>query len=212
MRPLRNTLSVLTISPLLPLHCSGCRSVPRIFQLELRGQCPSWNQDIASSAKRFSTSSNYQSTPPRRFKYGIAASFVAKSLKLTDNGNHLYDYLDKDRSTPFTGGSASGQDAFFAAKYDGEDGEGAAFGVADGVGGWMESGIDPAAFSHGLCLEMAKKAGEGPRKGLDAASMSPKALLDQAYSKIVEEGEIEGGGSTACLAAVTSDGNLTVAK
>lgn len=85
-----------------------------------------------------------------------------------------------------------------------------AFGVADGVGGWADQGIDPADFSHGLCQCMAKVA----RKlhSSDKKDLWPQYILDNAYQEIVREGKIDGGGSTACVATGDEEGNLKVAK
>ena len=85
-----------------------------------------------------------------------------------------------------------------------------AFGVADGVGGWADQGIDSADFSHGLCAGMSKVA-----KGLDSSEkkdLSPQSILSNAYEEIVREGSITGGGSTACVAIGDEEGNLKVAK
>ena len=85
-----------------------------------------------------------------------------------------------------------------------------AFGVADGVGGWADQGIDSADFSHGLCQAMAKVA-----RGLqssDPEDLWPQFILGNAYREIVREGNINGGGSTACIATGDEEGNLTVAK
>lgn len=212
MHPLRTTLGVLTFSPLLLSQSIACRNAPFVIQAELRSQCPSWNYSLGHIAKRFSTSSIFRSNPQIKFSYRIAASFCAKNLKFVPSSDaFVYDHPERNRDPPYTGGKSSGQDAFFAAEYEGPDGAGAAFGVADGVGGWSDSGIDSADFSHGLCRKMAAAAVLGPQKGL-LAHMSPKALLNHAYQQLVEEGKIAGGGSTACLAIATQDGNLTVAK
>lgn len=82
------------------------------------------------------------------------------------------------------------------------------FGVADGVGGWADSGIDSAEFSHALCKTMAQMAES--QSGDD--QVSPKQLLGDAYQDIIESGKIAGGGSTACVAVAGIEGNLTVAK
>ncbi len=85
-----------------------------------------------------------------------------------------------------------------------------AFGVADGVGGWADQGIDSADFSHGLCRGMAKAAREfhSPEK----KDLWPQFILRTAYKEIVQEGKIAGGGSTACVATGDEEGNLKVAK
>lgn len=85
-----------------------------------------------------------------------------------------------------------------------------AFGVADGVGGWADQGIDSADFSHGLCQGMAKVAKE--LHSTDKKDLRPIHILDDAYQEIVRDGKISGGGSTACLAVGDEGGNLKVAK
>lgn len=107
-----------------------------------------------------------------------------------------------------TGKPNSGQDAFFVSKIG--NSSNVAFGVADGVGGWADSGIDSAHFSHGLCQWMARGA-QNTKPGRETKS-GPKELLHTAYEGIVSDGKIEGGGSTACVAVGRADGNLTVAK
>ena len=48
--------------------------------------------------------------------------------------------------------------------------------VADGVGGWAESGIDPAIYSKRLCFLIDKLFNSGDER----YQMSPKALLVDA--------------------------------
>ena len=85
-----------------------------------------------------------------------------------------------------------------------------AFGVADGVGGWSDSGIDSAHFSHGLCESMAAEAQSTDlpnKKRLYAGE-----LLQKGYDKVIADKTVTGGGTTACIAIAGSDGNLEVAK
>jgi protein phosphatase PTC7 len=103
----------------------------------------------------------------------------------------------------------SGQDAFFFSQVG--DTKTTTFGVADGVGGWVESGLDPADFSHGLCEYMACAARSWPH-GFNTTSLHPKDLLQVAYDEVTDDGDIEGGGSTACLAVAEPDGNVEVAN
>ncbi|BBN13189.1 protein phosphatase PTC7 [Marchantia polymorpha subsp. ruderalis] len=81
----------------------------------------------------------------------------------------------------------------------------------DGVGGWIESGLDPADFSHGLCEFMACAARSWPH-GSNTASLHPRDLLQEAYDQVTVDDRIEGGGSTACLAVAEPDGNVEVAN
>jgi protein phosphatase PTC7 len=106
----------------------------------------------------------------------------------------------------------SGEDSFFytssAAKLPG-----LALGVADGVGGWTEMGIDPSAFSQALCDEMADAftthlngdARESSNGNPDSSSLiPPKALLEQAYNTILTKNSVEAGGTTACVGVVSN--------
>lgn len=86
-----------------------------------------------------------------------------------------------------------------------------AFGIADGVGGWVDSGVDPADFSHGFCDYMAHAAytykPEVGKPGLGARS-----LMQKGYEDICDDGSVRAGGSTACVAIVRGSGKLEVAN
>lgn len=90
-----------------------------------------------------------------------------------------------------------------------------AFGVVDGVGGWEESGVDPADFAHSLCDYMADAAARYPY-GVDkparGGSLRPVELLDMGYEKVMEDPAIPAGGCTACIATASTGGLLNVAK
>lgn len=89
-----------------------------------------------------------------------------------------------------------GEDSFFVANnYK-------VIGVADGVGGWREEGVDASLFSNAL-MENAKLFAETHRKVLD-----PEVILANAYSKTVKDGKVKAGSSTACIASLrkTVDG------
>ena len=215
MRALK-TLGILGISPVL--QCSACRNAPLLAQQDLRPQCFPLN--IASThplglPKRFSpmcTSPQSSSVlaPNPTFSYRLGASFSAKGRRFNPKED-IFSFDPEHRilskEDVNTGGPSSGQDAFFVSRV-GKSGN-VAFGVADGVGGWADSGIDSAQFSHGLCRHMAniaRKTATGKR------SIRPRTLLQDAYNEIDQEGKIEGGGSTACVAVGNRDGTLRVAK
>lgn len=104
----------------------------------------------------------------------------------------------------------SGQDAFFISNVGKTDA--VAFGVCDGVGGWMDHGLDPADFAHGLCNHMADTASTFPSNGSTTSRLQPKDMLQIGYTKTCEDKSIEGGGSTACVAVAEANGVLTIAK
>ena len=52
--------------------------------------------------------------------------------------------------------------------------------VADGVGGWAESGIDPAIYSKNLCQQIYKLYTMAEKTNNDRYLVSPKQLLVDA--------------------------------
>ncbi|ORX94118.1 hypothetical protein K493DRAFT_195118, partial [Basidiobolus meristosporus CBS 931.73] len=88
----------------------------------------------------------------------------------------------------------AGEDAFFECFTP----KRVVLGVADGVGGWTEVSVDPAEFSWALmnnCNEISSLEKN--------ASLHPGEILSQGYDKLVEEGKVEAGSSTACLLALS---------
>lgn len=87
-----------------------------------------------------------------------------------------------------------------------------AFGLADGVGGWQDSGVDPSDFSHGLCGFMAGTAQlhEGLEEG--GKSVRPRELMQTAYEAVLGNPRILAGGSTATVGVVGAEGGLEAAK
>ena len=100
----------------------------------------------------------------------------------------------------------SGQDAYFVAKVA-QNFNTTAFGIADGVGGWTEHGVDPADFSHGLCSYMAQTA-----MGWTGGKVGPRELLALGYQKTLKDPSIRAGGTTACVAVADNDGRMHIAN
>lgn len=84
-----------------------------------------------------------------------------------------------------------------------------AFAVADGVGGWTESRVDPADFSHGLCGYMAETALAWDEP---ADKLRPKQLLQTGYDRVVDDPAIKAGGSTASVGVALPDGRVELAN
>ncbi|CAG8026603.1 unnamed protein product [Penicillium salamii] len=110
----------------------------------------------------------------------------------------------------------SGEDAFFVSRIgnrisDHQEGnaEAVAFAVADGVGGWTESRVDPADFSHGICGYMAHTAQTWHEP---AEALKPKALLQAGYDAVVDDPTIRAGGSTASVGVALPDGRVELAN
>ncbi|KAJ2986532.1 hypothetical protein NUW58_g4982 [Xylaria curta] len=104
---------------------------------------------------------------------------------------------------------ASGQDAFFISRVG--DTNAVALGVADGVGGWEESGVDPADFAHSFCDYMASAAYEN-RSSSGENPLTPKALMQRGYDDVCKDRSIHAGGSTASVAIASEDGKLEIAN
>ena len=217
MLPLRS-LGFLGLTPIV--QCSACRFAPLFSQQDLRPQCFPGNGfsaqavgEVKSSYRASSTSSASRlystTTPSQAFSYRIAASFSAKGRRFNPKADHYsYDPANRTRNDHDTGRPTSGQDAFFVSRIG--NSTNMAFGVADGVGGWSDSGIDSAHFSHGLCermIEVAENANASAESLLGA-----QKLLQSGYDAVVADETISGGGSTACVAVGRDNGYLEVAK
>ncbi|PMD41528.1 protein serine/threonine phosphatase 2C [Hyaloscypha variabilis F] len=163
-----------------------------------------------TSLKSFHTSPPAQSNS--KFTYGIAASFSAKDERYNLDTNvfnfNPYNRIlarRKDKRTR----PRSGQDAFFISRVDNTPD--VAFGIADGVGGWADSGVDPADFAHGFCDYMAHAAytyEAGKWKG----GMGARALMQRGYEDICRDNTVLAGGSTACVGVARGDGGLEIAN
>ncbi|OQE14585.1 hypothetical protein PENSTE_c034G01530 [Penicillium steckii] len=106
----------------------------------------------------------------------------------------------------------SGEDAYFISRIGSSpptQTQPIAFAVADGVGGWTESRVDPADFSHGLCTYMAKSALSWTNP---PSTLRPKNLLQSGYDGIVSDPSIKAGGSTASVGIALPDGRVELAN
>lgn len=161
-------------------------------------------------ARRLHTSPTSRSSS--KFSYGIAASFTAKDRRYNPETNvfnfNPYNRIKarrKDKNTR----PDSGQDAFFITRV-GESSD-VALGVADGVGGWIDSGVDPADFAHGFCDYMAYAAYTyQPDQNLPP--YTARSLMQRGYEDICKDTSVPAGGSTACVAIAKGDGTLEVAN
>lgn len=216
MLPLRAS-SIPARTPVL--QCSAYRNSPFFYHQDLQQRRFPTNvptADVTASSKRISSTStssrsSLTSSSVPSFSYRIGASFSAKHRRFIPKDD-IFSFDPKkviaSETEIFTGRPNSGQDAFFVGSVG--NSSNVAFGVADGVGGWSDSGIDSAHFSHGLCQWMAKIASDSEFSGRKC--LWPQDLLKKAYKKIVGERKIDGGGSTACVATADAEGTLKVAK
>ncbi|KAG0379754.1 Protein phosphatase PTC7 [Mortierella sp. AD032] len=106
---------------------------------------------------------------------------------------------------PHPGKVDAGEDAFFHVSTRSR----VALGVADGVGGWSELGVDPALFSWALmnnaeniarltdCLP--HEIDLSPTASSERNILDAQTILDGAYNELVQSGTVEAGSSTACI-------------
>ncbi|KAL2182407.1 protein serine/threonine phosphatase 2C [Thermothelomyces heterothallicus CBS 203.75] len=163
---------------------------------------------------RYSTSTPSAST---KFVYNIAASYIAKG-RAFDPSTHVFQFNPYHRVQPPKArrGKASrpesGQDAFFVSRLGANPGE-VALGVADGVGGWMDSGVDPADFSHAFCDYMAAAAvAATATAGATGKPLTARQLMHKGYEAVCHDPAIKAGGSTAIVGLLTAEGLLEVAN
>ena len=156
------------------------------------------------------------------FSYSIAASYIAKDRPYDPN-THIFHFNPYNRLQTSQAVQRrkpaqrpeSGQDAFFVSRIG--NSSSVALGVADGVGGWMDSGVDPADFSHGLCEYMAAAAYEhGKSPAQDPQQPPPplgaRHLMEVGYQAVRRDPGIPAGGSTAVVGLLSPDGELEVAN
>ncbi|KAL2270068.1 hypothetical protein VTJ83DRAFT_2252 [Remersonia thermophila] len=156
-----------------------------------------------------------------KFVYNVCASYIAKGHAF-DPSTHLFQFNPYNRVQPPKKGRGkasrpeSGQDAFFVSRLGAVPGE-VALGVADGVGGWMDSGVDPADFSHAFCDYMAAAAAAAPAAPASSPDgtgkpLSARQLMQMGYEAVCHDPSIKAGGSTAIVGLLTADGRLEVAN
>eukprot|EP01063_Lacrimia_lanifica_P002412 TRINITY_DN11271_c0_g1_i1.p1 TRINITY_DN11271_c0_g1~~TRINITY_DN11271_c0_g1_i1.p1 ORF type:complete len:444 (+),score=165.90 TRINITY_DN11271_c0_g1_i1:48-1379(+) len=88
-----------------------------------------------------------------------------------------------------------GEDSFFVANTR------QAIGIADGVGGWRATNINPADISNAL-MENGKKISEAERSNLD-----PLDLMTKSWDAVKKENKVRGGSTTALFATIESGDN-----
>lgn len=86
-----------------------------------------------------------------------------------------------------------GDDAYFISRNKVAD----VIGVADGVGGWRNYGIDPSSFPRTLMLVCERMVREG-----HFVPQSPANIIAAGYSEMMEQKVLTLGSSTACVVSL----------
>lgn len=163
-------------------------------------------------------SRGYANNTPQttRFTYRLAAAASGKQSppRQPKRGQDFWTYTSTqaNQTPPYLRSTKpnSGEDAFFAATVGGSKHH-VAFGLADGVGGWQDQGVDPSEFSHGLCGLMAGTAylHEGLEQGKNVKAQD---LMQTAYDAVIGNPRIVAGGCTASVGVADESGCIETAK
>lgn len=210
-------------------------SATSLFLALARPSTPSLKPRAAAAARRafhLTPGRHSSDAPPSpsssRLSYRVAASSSGKGRPFHPLKN-AYNFdpnapdalgvltLDKSPASRRRHRPDSGEDAFFVSRIGSrhseqqrqEGADAIAFAVADGVGGWTESRVDPADFSHGLCGYMAHTAMAWDEP---AHKLRPKQLLQAGYDQVVADPSIRAGGSTASVGVGLPDGRVELAN
>ncbi|KAF8680885.1 Stage II sporulation protein E (SpoIIE) [Rhizoctonia solani] len=112
---------------------------------------------------------------------------------------------------------SAGEDFFYVT-------QGVSLGIADGVGGWSEDGVDPSLFSQALMYYASKHASsswagepdfdpiEGTSKPEKSGqSLSPVDIMSLGYEDVLNDPSIECGSSTACIVNIDAQSGKLLA-
>ncbi|VDB82957.1 unnamed protein product [Peniophora sp. CBMAI 1063] len=157
----------------------------------------------------------------RPYQFHVGASWLAKPADRATRKNTTpfapESPIGKWRDETLTlGGPSSsrkgaGEDFFYI--QDMRNQSGLSIGVADGVGGWVSSGVDPSRFSQALMYYAQQYAAQSwpgepetdptqeevDRKPVEGVELMPKECLDLAHKAVLKDKSIIAGSSTACL-------------
>lgn len=114
----------------------------------------------------------------------------------------------------------AGEDFFYVTEM--KNSSGVSFGVADGVGGWVESGVDPSLFSQAFMYHAHRYsrnawAGEpeidptldyAEREEVEGWELTPLESMALSYHGVLREKHVQAGSSTACLIHMNASSGL----
>ncbi|KAJ6808328.1 putative protein phosphatase 2C 55 [Iris pallida] len=156
--------------------------------------CPSVNQWIREFHSSCSASSSAGTAPD------MSPDGALRELQLENPGSSSDRKLPGDRTLKLLSGSCylphpdkeetGGEDAHFICIDE------QAVGVADGVGGWADLGVDAGQYARELMSHSVNAIQEEPKGSID-----PARVLEKAYTSTKARGS-----STACIIALTDQG------
>lgn len=183
----------------------------------------------SSFISRVLFASRHVSTMPRPYQFHICANWLSappghgikkKSAPFPPN-SIIGAWRDHVLTLPRPGFSETpGEDFFYVQEMRNQSG--ISFGVADGVGGWALSGVDPSLFSQALMYHSHRYAEAGwagepevdatqdyeDREAVEGWELHPRDCLKWAYQATLRERAVVAGSSTACLINLNASSGL----
>ncbi|PKU87746.1 probable protein phosphatase 2C 55 [Dendrobium catenatum] len=168
----------------------------KCFSTDMRGSISNANHHMEPCMKKFSSSSRPCSTGA---VHNVSIDGVSQEELIENDGASSDQKLSSDRNLKLVSGSCylphpakeetGGEDAHFISTEQ-------AIGVADGVGGWADLGVDAGHYARELMSHSVSAIGEEPKGSID-----PARVLEKAYISTKARGS-----STACIIALTNQG------
>ncbi|KAF7294938.1 Protein phosphatase [Mycena indigotica] len=140
------------------------------------------------------------------YHFHVAASWAAKPpypatrrMRPFKPNPAIVSWRDKTLTKLGSPQASPGEDFLFTRT----QGQRLVFGVADGVGGWQDQGVDPSLFSQALMYYA----------DMHSVNASPSECMKLAYDSVLKDDEVSVGSSTACILSLdASSGSLTTAN
>lgn len=179
------------------------------YQKRIRSACPS--SQLHHSQPIYSLANATSARPSNYFIFSNLASkplhlvtaYSGYSKEFMDNKDkgslNAMQYLNRKRGT-------IGDDAWFIASKDKSD----VLGVADGVGGWRDIGVDPSKFSTNLMRTCKRVVEQGltTEQGDQIDHKTPIEILSASYQALLENKNPSLiGSSTACIIVFNRESN-----
>ncbi len=160
-----------------------------------------WRLYATKKSKQTKASPSTSSNP--RLSLKAAAFAIPKAMESSVFGSMNIQEMFKLEGD--SEGMNAGEDAFFITPSQATNSHlvSSVFGVADGVGGWVEYKVDPSEMSRALmnnCKQISSSLLAEPQKEID-----PKELLTLSYQNILEAKQVKAGSCTACVAALSKN-------
>ncbi|TDL27463.1 protein serine/threonine phosphatase 2C [Rickenella mellea] len=176
-------------------------------------------QSTISHPYKFHIGASWAGKPPDRLRPKVQAPDFASTSDIAKWRAHVLSNYKNINSQHI------GEDFFFVQEMRSQSG--VALGVADGVGGWVDVGVDPSLFSQALMYHAHRYAKQGwagepeidptqeyeEREEIEGWEMSPRECLELAHDAVIREKAVNAGSSTACVINLNaSSGHLRSAN